>query len=160
MHLRLYIAEHIQCPGAFRVDCPELSKYKFYLDFENSECTEYLTEKLWWNAYNKMSVPIVLGGRSRDDIEKMAPPRSFIAFDDFRHARDLADFLQFLDNHDEFYLRLHDWRRRFGVLNEHGYFGADTRHFCRLCLALNVNDPKPKIYSRLESLWSAKRDCV
>ena len=42
------------CKGHYKADCPEINSYKFYLAFENTECTEYMTEKMWWNAYAKV----------------------------------------------------------------------------------------------------------
>ena len=41
------------CPGHFKKDCPGINNYKFYLAFENSNCLEYITEKVFWNAYEK-----------------------------------------------------------------------------------------------------------
>ena len=45
----------LTCEGHFTRDCPDLLDYKFYLAFENAPCSEYLTEKLWWNAYSKVT---------------------------------------------------------------------------------------------------------
>ena len=56
------------CAGHFMRDCPDLNDYKFYLAFENSLCSEYITEKLWWNAYSKV-------GRAIKDIDQTPPPR-------------------------------------------------------------------------------------
>ena len=141
-------------------DCGPLIDYKFYLSFENSACSEYITEKLWWNGYNKFSIPIVLGGKSRDDYAKLAPPNSFIHVDDFRDLKDLANFINFLDKNEENYLKFHEWRRQFRVLNEHGFFGADTRHYCRLCQALNYNEEISKTYDNMgETFWSVQKDC-
>ena len=60
------------CAGHFMRDCPDLNDYKFYLAFENSLCSEYITEKLWWNAYSKV-------GRAQraaiKDIEQTPPHR-------------------------------------------------------------------------------------
>ncbi|KAK7077267.1 Fucosyltransferase, N-terminal, partial [Halocaridina rubra] len=34
------------CPGGFAIDCKDLNDYKFYIAFENSNCNEYITEKV------------------------------------------------------------------------------------------------------------------
>jgi glycoprotein 3-alpha-L-fucosyltransferase len=47
--------QNLTCAGHFNKDCPVLGKYRFYLALENSLCTEYITEKLWWNAYSKVA---------------------------------------------------------------------------------------------------------
>jgi hypothetical protein len=44
--------------GHFTADCPDIGKYRFYLAFENSLCSGYITEKLWWNAYYKVVILI------------------------------------------------------------------------------------------------------
>ena len=46
---------NLTCEGHFMRDCPDLIDYKFYLAFENAPCSEYITEKLWWNAYSKVA---------------------------------------------------------------------------------------------------------
>ena len=46
---------NLVCKGHFRRDCPDLFEYKFYLAFENAPCSEYITEKLWWNAFSKVA---------------------------------------------------------------------------------------------------------
>ena len=35
-----------KCPGQFNEDCQKLNDFKFYLAFENSNCFEYITEKV------------------------------------------------------------------------------------------------------------------
>ena len=59
------------CAGHFMRDCPDLNDYKFYLAFENSLCSEYITEKLWWNAYSKVG----RAQRAIKDIDQTPPPR-------------------------------------------------------------------------------------
>lgn len=67
--------------------------YRIYLAFENSNCDEYITEKLWYNAYFKYAIPVVMGG-SRRNYEELCPPESFIHVDDFDSPQSLADYLR------------------------------------------------------------------
>ncbi|XP_050298599.1 glycoprotein 3-alpha-L-fucosyltransferase A-like isoform X2 [Anthonomus grandis grandis] len=164
--LEKYITVHIyggcssstkKCPGHFRADCPAINDYLFYLSFENSNCDEYITEKLWWNAFNKNSIPIVMGS-SPSTYKKILPVNSFINVDDFANPRALAQYLLRLNTTGEF-KRYHDWRNDFEVLNEHGYFQSRSYHYCRICEALNYNSKESKVYKDLEKFWSVKRDC-
>lgn len=146
------------CPGHFTRDCPTIQEYKFYLAFENSNCREYITEKLWWNAYHKETVPVVMGA-PKSDYEKLCPPNSFIHVDDFDSPADLARYLSFLLNNDTAYNSFFEWKRKYKVLNEHGYFGSPSLHLCRMCEALNRGTSTPKIYTDLTSFWNAETDC-
>ncbi|EGI62437.1 PREDICTED: alpha-(1,3)-fucosyltransferase 7-like [Acromyrmex echinatior] len=147
------------CPGHFDKDCAALESYKFYLSFENSNCREYLTEKVFWNAYRKFAVPIIMGA-SRQDCLRLLPPHSFLHVDDFADVNALADYIRYLDRDDERYFEYHEWRNHYRVINEHGYFGSVSRHYCRICEALHYNPAVPKVYTNLEHFWSKERDCV
>lgn len=147
------------CPGHFDRDCSALTAYKFYLSFENSNCREYLTEKVFWNAYHKYAVPIIMGA-PRADCRRLLPPHSFLHVDDFAGANALASYLRYLDYDDKRYLQYHEWRNRYKIINEHGYFGSSSKHYCRVCEALNYNSDTPKIYEKLEDFWDKKRDCA
>ena len=59
------------CSGHFTRDCPDLDDYEFYLAFENSLCSEYITEKVWWNAYSK----VVTARRPKSRILMASPIR-------------------------------------------------------------------------------------
>jgi len=65
--------------------------YFFYYAAENSLCKDYITEKLWFQGYSHMVVPIVL---RRGLVEPYLPPHSFIAADDFTSVDDMASYLQ------------------------------------------------------------------
>lgn len=146
------------CPGHFVKDCPIIAEYKFYLAFENSNCVEYITEKLWWNAYHKEVVPIVMGAR-KSDYERLCPPNSFIHVDDFDSPADLARYLSFLLHNDTAYNSFFEWKRKYKVLNEHGYFGSSSLHLCRMCEALNQKSGSSKVYTDLGSFWNSDTDC-
>ncbi|XP_018565856.1 glycoprotein 3-alpha-L-fucosyltransferase A [Anoplophora glabripennis] len=145
------------CPGHFRTDCPAVDKYLFYLSFENSNCDEYITEKLWWNAYYKKSIPIVMGA-DVENYRKMLPLNSYINVDDFASPAVLAQFIYRLNETGE-YREYYKWKTDFEVLNEHGYFKSESFHFCRICQALNYNDKSTKVYEKLDDFWSVKKDC-
>lgn len=146
------------CPGHFGQDCPAFSTFKFYLAFENSNCREYLSEKVFWNAYEKGSVPVIMGP-PRSDCWRLLPPNSFLHVGDFASPSSLADYLIYLDQTDEEYQKLHDWRFEYKVINEHGYFGSASKHYCRVCEALNYQLPDGEVYADFLRFIDKKRYC-
>lgn len=149
---------NLKCPGHFTEDCKVLDQYKFYLAFENGNCREYITEKVWWNAIAKGAVPVVMGGKI-EEYKKILPPDSFIHIDEFLSPHHLAKHLLSVANNSEKYMGYHAWRSNFRVANEHGYFKSDIFHYCRICEALNYNDQAPKVYNNMEVFWNDKTQC-
>lgn len=90
-----------------------VSSCKFYLSFENSIHTDYITEKLY-KALMLGSVPIVMGP-SRQNYEKFVPGDAFIHVDDFESPKALAKYLLRLDQDDESYRRFFQWQRNHKV---------------------------------------------
>lgn len=128
-------------------------KYKFYLAFENSVCKDYITEKFYGRAHLN-SVPVVL---SRKVAQGILPENSFIAADDFRNPKELADFLLKLDKNDEIYLSYFTWRTKYGFKwnNQKNLRNED---FCLMCQKLNAIPPEPvKIYTNIHLWWSEKK---
>lgn len=147
----------LKCPGHFQNDCPTISNYIFYLAFENSNCDEYLTEKLWWNAYAKNSIPVVMGA-SRKSYKRLLPPNSYINVDDFARPVDLAEYLLYINKTNQFET-FYRWKSYFEVVNEHGYFQTESFHYCRACEALNYNKKDVKVYENITDFWSVKKNC-
>lgn len=87
-----------------------LSKYKFYLAFENSECRDYITEKFWHNALKHDIVPIVIGANP-EDYKRLAPPNSYIHARNFTSLEKLAGYLNMLDQNDTLYNEYFEWKR-------------------------------------------------
>jgi len=140
------------------MDCPSLNDYKFYLAFENGDCREYITEKTWWNAYHKGAIPVIMGASLRDCF-RLLPPKSFIHVRNFSSPASLARYLLYLNDSPSEYNSFLQWKRNYKVVNEHGYFQSPVYHYCRLCEALNYNDPGPKVYDNLENFWNSRKDC-
>ncbi|XP_054837152.1 4-galactosyl-N-acetylglucosaminide 3-alpha-L-fucosyltransferase FUT6-like [Eublepharis macularius] len=108
-----------------------LMQYKFYLSFENSIHEDYITEKVWKNAFLSMAVPIVCGP-PRKNYERFLPPDSFIHIEDFPSAQEMARFLQELDKDDVRYQSYFRWRSRLKPVGE-TYWAI---HYCKACRAL------------------------
>ena len=107
-------------------------KYKFYLSFENSFCTEYVTEKLYKiiSDDSLYVIPIVMG---LDEYDKL-PKDSIIDVRDFSSPRLLADHLQYLNNNNTAFMKYFEWRNK------------------RKCF-LNENNPTGGAVTLCDSLW-------
>ncbi|XP_035668626.1 alpha-(1,3)-fucosyltransferase 10-like [Branchiostoma floridae] len=74
-----------------------MAQYKFTLAFENAVCEDYITEKLW-RPLHLGSVPIYFGSPS---IREWLPSnKSAILVSDFSGPKELAEFLNKLNNDD------------------------------------------------------------
>ncbi|XP_077187791.1 4-galactosyl-N-acetylglucosaminide 3-alpha-L-fucosyltransferase FUT6-like [Paroedura picta] len=121
-----------------------LNQYKFYLSFENSIHEDYITEKVWKNAFLSMAIPIVLGP-PRKNYERFIPPDSFIHVEDFPSAQEMAHFLQELDKDDLRYQSYFRWRSWLKPVGETGWH----IQYCKACRALQN---KPILYTVVPEL--------
>ncbi|KAF2883562.1 hypothetical protein ILUMI_22626 [Ignelater luminosus] len=140
------------CPGYVTRDCPLVSRYKFYLAFENSNCNEYITEKLWWNSFEKKAIPIIMGTKP-EILNQILPPHSYIHVNDYENPKDLADYIIYLNNTPSELEKYLEWRNHFKTVNEHGYFQSESAHYCRVCEALNYNSKDKKLYDSVKKFW-------
>uniref|UniRef100_A0A672F3G6 Fucosyltransferase n=1 Tax=Salarias fasciatus TaxID=181472 RepID=A0A672F3G6_SALFA len=123
---------------------PTIAKCLFYLSFENSEAKDYITEKLWRNAFQAGAVPVVLGP-SRATYESLAPPHSFIHVSDFNSTEDLAAYLKELAADRKAYEEYFLWRRTHSIKTY-----TDWRErLCQICLQ-HPHLPTRKVYQDLE----------
>ncbi|XP_008123607.3 alpha-(1,3)-fucosyltransferase 7 [Anolis carolinensis] len=105
---------------------PTISRYRFYLAFENALSRDYVTEKLWRNALQAGSVPVVLGP-PRDNYEAFLPGGAFLHLHDFPSVRDLAHHLRHMP--EDVYRGFFDWRQRHAVKT----FQDWRERFCAIC---------------------------
>ncbi|CAF1069251.1 unnamed protein product [Didymodactylos carnosus] len=91
-----------------------MKQYYFYLSFENSRCSQYMTEKLW-NILNDTThrlVPIVMGAK-KTDYDQIVPQKSFIHVDEFNSPEQLAKYLKYLMTNPKEYLAYLIWREYY-----------------------------------------------
>ena len=121
--------------------------YKFYLAFENSNCKDYITEKLY-KMFEHDIIPIVAGG---GDYEIAAPPKSYIHVDDYNDPRDLANYLHYLNKNHSAFMEYMVWKRDF-------YSPKLYLFPCRFCEALKKPWAK-KSYEDLHEFFEGKAEC-
>ena len=109
-----------------------LSKYKFYIAMENSNCLDYVSEKLL-RAWQIGIIPIVVTWKGVPDYSKFVPNNySFIDAGKFRGPQHLAEYLKKLA-HDE---------RLYNEYLSYRYNSADIFPFFRKLWSVNMNDPE------------------
>lgn len=128
------------------------TNYKFYLSFENSICTDYVTEK-FFEILRRQVVPVVYGGA---DYSRIAPVHSYI--DALRYSpQQLAEYLVKLDHNETLYHEYFWWKDHYTV--EAGVEQMARRAFCDLCKKLHLEEGQIKYYKELETEWEPKNQC-
>ncbi|KAM3874364.1 alpha-(1,3)-fucosyltransferase 7-like [Diretmus argenteus] len=132
-------------PLSRRALLPTISQCYFYLAFENSASKDYITEKLWRNAYQAGAVPVVLGP-PLNNYKVTAPPNSFIHVDEFVSVEDLGKHLKQLAEDKKRYADYFNWKQHWKVK-----LYTDWRErLCRICSQYS-SLPHQKVYSDLEA---------
>lgn len=90
-----------------------LSKYKFNLAFENGYCDDYMTEKIMRPLHIGV-VPIYKGSPKVRDW--MPDNTTVILVGDYNSPKELAEFITFLDTHDEEYEKYQTFKKT-GITN-------------------------------------------
>ena len=123
-----------------------LSKYKFYLAFENSRCPHYVTEKLYkilnLTTDDNPPVPIVMGPE-KNWYEENLPYKSFIHVDEYDNPEKLAAYLMYLNSNHESYLTYLNWRQNYRRV-------CEPKVRCKLCdfLLENNHERDPTDYGK------------
>ena len=138
------------------------SKYKFYLAIENSRCQNYITEK-FWNALNSSMVPVVYGA-SFEDYSKVAPPNSFIHWDNFSSVESLAEYLHFLNRHNDEYNKYLDWRTKNIVVVRQWapqqVLPPVMSDICTLCSVAHKNVSQTHKKYKISDWFSVNKRCM
>ena len=128
--------------------------YYFYIAFENSFCTDYVTEK-YFKVLPLDVIPIV---RGEADYSDFTPEKWYIDTKDFENPKQLAQYLKHLVGSPDKYL---EYFKNKELYDSTGYFGIkELMAWCDLCEKLN--DPKemqPPSKQLDVSQWWSQRNC-
>ena len=138
--------------------------YKFVLGFENADCHDYITEKFFGRVHDFV---VIVRGR-QDNYRRLAPSHSYIHADEYAHPRDLAAYLQSMD--DATYLSYFWWQDYYRVEAAPGngkdiparrrFFGQSM---CRLCERLHLEDKvhqETSMYANLTEWFTSQGQCA
>ncbi|OXA64689.1 Glycoprotein 3-alpha-L-fucosyltransferase A [Folsomia candida] len=166
--LRKYIPVDVfgQCRSTHQNTCPPGrdcleylgSQYKFYLAFENCNCEDYITEKLFVNGLQYKMVPVVMGA-APENYKSVAPPHSFIHVNDFASPQQLANYLKLLDKNETLFAKYGEWRQSQTRWHLTTALGADF--FCRACALFYYGDFRPPpSYPSSSTRWADLNKCL
>ncbi|XP_001848007.2 alpha-(1,3)-fucosyltransferase C isoform X1 [Culex quinquefasciatus] len=134
----------MECPrGSPRCARMLTDEYRFYFAFENSLCRDYVTEKLY-NAMDNYIIPVVFGGV---DYSKFVPPHSVIDVQQFATVEGLVDYLKFLADNPEEYVKYFWWKEHYRI--------TGSQPFCELCRKLHDIGTREKSqhYRDIKAWW-------
>jgi alpha-1,3-fucosyltransferase len=139
--------------GSPCIDCfSRINQYKFYLAFENTICTDYLTEKTYRNALDKGIVPVILSGANLSN-PIIIPPGSYIDASKFSTALELAEYLKKVGSDPSLYNKFFEWRNHWNIK-----ISDVTTSSCRICQKIHmkslINKSLPDNMS-----WFSRSDC-
>lgn len=106
--------------------------YKFYLSFENEVCKDYITEKLYNNAFGNYLIPIMISGANYSDGH-VIPPNSFIDALQFKNVQKLASFIKKVADDDNLYNSYFQWRDHYDIK-----IGRMKDTLCSLCRKVSL----------------------
>lgn len=132
-----------KCPRNKKMECFNMLKndYYFYLSFENSNCKDYVTEKIT-NAMNNDVIPIVFGGANYTNF---LPPHSYIDASKMPPEQ-LAALVKTIKNNQTLYSEYFWWKKYYEFKNV-------LPSFCKLCQLLNNNTLAKNVYN-LHDWWN------
>ncbi|KAL1402854.1 hypothetical protein pipiens_005897 [Culex pipiens pipiens] len=134
----------MECPrGSPRCSRMLTEEYRFYFAFENSLCRDYVTEKMY-NAMDNYIIPVVFGGV---DYSKFVPPHSVIDVQQFGTVEELVDYLKFLADNPEEYVKYFWWKEHYRI--------TGSQPFCELCRKLHDIGTREKSqhYRDIKAWW-------
>ena len=135
------------CPKSTQTCFEDIArKYKFYLAFENTYYTDYVSEKLF-NWYNRDIIVVVRGGAN---YSRIVPEGTFIDASEFKSPSELGEFLNKLSVDKDRYI---SYLRHKDNYYSTGKTGPTSEAVCKLCEYLHDIDNHRKTYEDIRKWW-------
>jgi glycoprotein 3-alpha-L-fucosyltransferase len=125
-----------ECGRGSKCEEDKLKSFKYYLAFENINCKDYITEKIWRSLeYN--IIPIILQP-NRDSYERYKIPiKSIVHLNDFKSIYNLANYLNEIDNNFNIYFDHLKWTNIYLKSISNPKY-TEPHRMCQLCTKLNT----------------------
>ena len=119
-----------------------LANYKIFLAFENSDCKDYITEKVWRRALVNGIIPVIRVGKylTTEILEENLPKNSFIAFSEKRFDSGVEEIRKVIFDESEFgkYLKWRELDNLDKILKEERCSSfQESIRLCGLCKRLH-----------------------
>ena len=85
----------------------------FYIAFENGDCDDYTSEKVWQYSFENGLVPILWS--STIDYKAILPPHSYINVADFPSIEQFAQHVMMVASSKHEYGKYHEWRLYYDI---------------------------------------------
>ena len=136
------------CSTEVANDCEETiaQDYKFYLSFENSMCTDYMTEKVYrW--FDRDIVSVVRGSRT---YQNLLPKGTYIDTSNFQSISALGKYLKELSGNEKHYVNMLREKARHVTVSA---ASIQQDAYCDICKRLQQPHLYPKQYPSIKDWW-------
>ena len=107
----------------------KLLSYKFSIQFENSHCMDYVSEK-YYSALRMNQIPIT--NWKRGQMVKQVIPHSYINIYDFPNLKEAASYIMEVARNESLYKSYFAWRNHYEIHSD-----GIWNQFCYLCQELH-----------------------
>ena len=126
-----------KCERKSRCEEIKLKSFKYYFAFENRNCSDYITEKVWRSLNNSL-IPIVMQPNKESYLRYSIPERSILHLNDFNHdARKLASYLNEMNKNFDLYFDHLKWTFIY-MKTIYDDKITEPHRMCQLCKKLNT----------------------
>ncbi|OWF46873.1 alpha-(1,3)-fucosyltransferase C-like [Mizuhopecten yessoensis] len=141
---------NLSCPRDNEECTAKLRTYKFMIQFENSYCTDYVSEK-YWSSLFAGSIPIVNWKRQQQSYPVIK--HSYINIFDFADMKSAGEYIKKVATNNTLFKSYFKWTTEYKVTKS-----GIWAQFCNLCDALHDNKRPAQVIRDLQA-WVEDDTC-